>query len=59
MQDVEAGILRKTVERKKYLQVVSMLKEFVRATTIIICILDLELNWTVDELQALASTVEK
>lgn len=59
MLDREVGQLKKTVERKKYPQVVNALKEFVDITIIIKCILDLKMNLTIDELLALAPAVEK
>ena len=49
MPDAKAGELRKTVERKKYLQVVNVLKESIGATTITKRILNLGVNLTVED----------
>lgn len=59
MPGVKASELKKTVERKKHLRVVNMLKESVSATTIIKRILDLGRNLTIGELLTLASAIEK
>lgn len=59
IQDVEASEPRRMVERKKYLEVVNMLKESVGATTITKRILDLGVNLTVGELLASAPAFKK
>lgn len=57
--DVEASKPRKTVEKKKHLQVLKMLKESVRATIITKHILNLGVNLTVDKLLVSAPAIEK
>lgn len=59
MPDAKTGKPKKTIERKKHLWVVNVLKEFVEATTITKRILDLGMNLTVGKLLALAPAVEK
>lgn len=59
MLDAEAGEPKKTVKKKKYSQVVNVLKESVRATTITKRILDLRINLIVGDLLASVSAVEK
>ena len=59
MPDAVTGEPKKTVERKKHLRVVNVLKKSVGFTTITKRILDLGLNLTVSELLALALAVEK
>lgn len=59
MPDVKVGELRKTVKKKKHLQVVNMLKKSVGATTITKCILDLEVNLAISELLASVPAIEK
>lgn len=50
MPYMEADKSKKTVESKKHLRVVTMLKESIGITIITKCILDLRVNLTVDEL---------
>lgn len=59
MLDVETSKSKKIIKRKKYLQVVNLLKEFIEATTITKYILDLEVILTIDKLLALALAIEK
>lgn len=59
MLDIEAGELRKIVEKKKYLLIVNILKEFIDATNITKRILDLGINLTIEKLLALALAIEK
>lgn len=55
----ETSELKKTIEKKKYLQVISILKKFVRATFITKHILDLEVNLTINKWLALALAFKK
>lgn len=50
---------KKTIERKKYLQIINLLKEFISVITIFKCILDLRINFIADELLILTLTIEK
>lgn len=59
MPDAEAGELRKTVEKKRYLRVVNVLKESMGTTTISKRILDLGINLTISKLLASAPAIEK
>ncbi len=59
MPDAEASEPKKSIEMKKHLRVVNMLKESIGATTITKRILDLGVNLTVGELLASALAVEK
>lgn len=59
MPNTETGELKKTIEKKKHLRIVNILKESVGATTITKRILDLRLNLTIDELLASAPAVKK
>ncbi len=59
MPDAKAGEPKKTVDRKKYLRVVNMLKESVGVITITKRILDLRVNLTIGELLASTPAVEK
>ncbi len=59
MLDAGTATAKKSVERMKHPFVANVLKESVGATNIIKCILDLGVNFIVDELLASASAVEK
>lgn len=59
MLDIEAREPKKTVKKKKHLQVVNVWKESISATTITKDILDLGVNLTVSKLLASASAIEK
>ncbi len=59
MPDADTAINKKSVERKKYPQVINVLKESVGATTITKRILDLGISLTVGELLASIPAVEK
>lgn len=59
MSDTEAFKSRKTVDKKKSLQIVNILKEFVSATTITKHILDLKISLNVGDLFAGAPVMEK
>lgn len=50
---------KKIIERKKYIQIVNILKKFVGTTTITKRILHLRVNLTISELLALALVIEK
>ena len=59
MPDKEASEPRKRVERKKYSQVVNVLKESVRAKTITKHILELGIKMTIGEFRASVLVIEK
>lgn len=59
MPDTKAGKPRKAIEKKKYLQVINVLKVSIEVMTIIKYILDLGVNLTVDKLLTLALAIEK
>lgn len=59
MPDEKAMEPKMLIERKKYLQVVNILKEFMGATTVTKHILDLKVNFTIGKLLASASAIEK
>lgn len=59
MPDLEGGVTKKNVERKKHFRVVNVLKKSVRATTIIKRILDVGVNIAVSKLLASVAAVEK
>lgn len=59
MPDLEASEIERTVERKKHLQVVYILKKSIGTTTITKYILDLGVNLTVGELLVLTLAIEK
>lgn len=58
MPDIETGKLKKTIERKKHLQIINVLKKSVKTTTIIKRILNLEVNLTIGKLLFSALTIE-
>ena len=59
MPDTKSGKPKETVERKKHLQVVNILKESIGAMIMTKRILNLEVNLTVSELLALVLAIEK
>lgn len=59
MPEADIAISNKSVERKRYPQVVNVLKESARATTIIKQILDFGISFIVGELLASVPAVEK
>ena len=59
MLDADMVIAKKSIERKKHLRVVNVLKESVKTTTITKRILNLGVNFIVSELLASVLAVEK
>ena len=59
MPDTNIVISKKNIERKRHLQVINILKESIKATTITKEILDLEISLIVGKLLAFVLAVEK
>lgn len=59
MPDAEASMPKKSVERKKHLRVINVLKESVGTITITKLIQNLEVNLTIGELLVLAPAIKK
>lgn len=58
MPDANVITTKKMVKKKKYPRIISVLKESIRATTITMGILDLNINLTVGKLLALVLAIE-
>lgn len=57
--DVNTATTKKIIKKKKYPQVINILKEFVKATIIIKYILDLGVNLIISKLLVFALTIKK
>lgn len=57
--DIDTTIAKKSIEKKKYFQVVNILKESMKTTTISKHIIDLKVSFIVCKLRASILVVEK
>lgn len=59
MFNINMGIIQKNVEKKKYPQIINILKKSIETIIIIKRILNLEIKFTVSKLLASISAIEK
>lgn len=55
----KASKLKKSMEKRKHLRIINILKKFIIVTTITKPILDLKMNLTIDELLTSAPVIKK